>query len=198
MSAEMSELKAALRRRLRAESGKFSDAERVAASTQIRVSLKQQAIWQQARSILLYVPMVEEPDIWPLLNDALTEGKIVTLPRYSAPRGHYEAGQVSDTTKDLEAGQFGVLEPKSTCPPYELEQLDLTLVPGIGFNWDGYRLGRGKGYYDRLLALVPGVKCGVAFDWQMMVELPVEPHDIRLDCILTPTHWHKVVRQARF
>jgi 5-formyltetrahydrofolate cyclo-ligase len=54
---------------------------------------------------------------------------------------------------------------------------------------DGRRLGRGKGYYDRLLAAVRGAKCGVAFDQQVVSEIPVEPHDILMNFTLTPTRW---------
>jgi 5-formyltetrahydrofolate cyclo-ligase len=66
------------------------------------------------------------------------------------------------------------------------------MVPGIGFSLNGCRLGRGKGYFDRLLSGVSGWKCGVAFDWQVTVEIPAEEHDIRLNSIVTPTRWHVV------
>ena len=76
-------------------------------------------------------------------------------------------------------------------------RLDLALVPGIGFTLDGGRLGRGKGYYDRLLAEVPVMKCGVAFECQIADEFPLESHDVQLNCILTPTRWHLVGGRAR-
>jgi 5-formyltetrahydrofolate cyclo-ligase len=65
----------------------------------------------------------------------------------------------------------------------------LVLVPGVAFDSHGRRLGRGKGFYDQLLAFVRGTKCGVAFDEQIVPEIPIEPHDVRLNCILTPTRW---------
>ncbi|MBP9903534.1 MAG: 5-formyltetrahydrofolate cyclo-ligase, partial [Verrucomicrobia bacterium] len=70
-----------------------------------------------------------------------------------------------------------------------LNRLDLVLVPGVAFDPRGGRLGRGQGYYDRLLAGVRGTKCGVAFDEQIVDAVPVGPLDIRLNCILTPTRW---------
>ena len=102
------------------------------------------------------------------------------------------AAIIRETPRDLQPGQFGILEPAADCPIYNLKQLDLALVPGLGFALNGVRLGRGQGYYDRLLAGVPGCKCGVAFDGQVAVEIPVEPHDVRVDCILTPSRWHVV------
>jgi 5-formyltetrahydrofolate cyclo-ligase len=76
-----------------------------------------------------------------------------------------------------------------------LNRLDLALVPGVGFDADGRRLGRGRGHYDRLLAQVAGTKCGVAFDEQMAPEIPVAPHDVILNRIVTPTRWLEVPGQ---
>ena len=76
-----------------------------------------------------------------------------------------------------------------TCAPALLNSLDLVLVPGVAFDLHGRRLGRGKGYYDQLLAGVCGTTCGVAFDEQIVREVPLEPHDVLMNCILTPTRW---------
>jgi len=192
VSANPGELKAALRRKLRAEFQRHSAVEMAADSAQIRVQLAQQDLWRKIRSILFYVPLPGEPDLWPLVAEALNAEKIVTLPRYVASEDQYVACSIKDTVRDLRPGQYGILEPLDSCPPFDLNQLDLAIVPGIGFTLNGYRLGRGKGYYDRLLAKVSGIKCGVAFDWQTAVELAPEPHDIRLNYILTPTLWHHV------
>ena len=86
-------------------------------------------------------------------------------------------------------GKFGVREPAERCAPVPLNRLDLVLVPGIAFDIRGGRLGRGQGYYDRLLSAVTGLKCGVAFDEQIVDAVPVGPLDVRLNCILTPTRW---------
>ena len=78
-------------------------------------------------------------------------------------------------------------EPAAHCAEVPLNRLDLVLVPGVAFDARGGRLGRGKGFYDRLLAAVRGTKCGVAFDEQIVDAVPNGPLDIRLNCILTPT-----------
>jgi 5-formyltetrahydrofolate cyclo-ligase len=59
----------------------------------------------------------------------------------------------------------------------------------VAFDVHGHRLGRGKGYYDQLLRGLGGTTCGVAFDQQIVGEIPVEPHDVRVNCVLTPTRW---------
>ena len=81
------------------------------------------------------------------------------------------------------------MEPKQDCPEVPLKQLDFIVVPGVAFSLDGRRLGRGRGFYDRLLASVRGIKCGVAFDEQIVDAIPADGQDIRLDYILTPTRW---------
>jgi 5-formyltetrahydrofolate cyclo-ligase len=59
----------------------------------------------------------------------------------------------------------------------------------VAFDLHGRRLGRGKGFYDRLLARTRGTKCGVAFDEQIVAKITVEPHDAQVNCLLTPTRW---------
>ena len=197
MSGPVAELKAALRRRLRDAAKNIPPAERAAASAQLRLNLEAQELWRTARSVLFYVPMADEPDILPLVAGAVSAGKIVMFPGYVSSDNHYVARQVRNVATDLQPGQFGIPEPSAACPLFDLKQLDFTLVPGLGFSFNGCRLGRGRGYYDRLLAQVSGVKCGAAFDWQVVADIPMEAHDIRLDCIVTPTRWHPAPSQAR-
>ncbi len=190
MVTEASQLKASIRRQLREEGELHPIAERSADSERICRRLRAHAPWQEAGSVLFFAPMEGEPDVWELLLDALRGGKMAALPRYSPQRREYEVCRVEDPDREVKAGYFGIREPDQTCRIIAWNSLDFVLVPGVGFSVNGYRLGRGKGYYDRMLARASGVKCGVAFDWQITRDIPVEPHDIRLDCILTPTRWH--------
>jgi 5-formyltetrahydrofolate cyclo-ligase len=133
--------------------------------------------------------MPDEADIWPLLNDSLAARKITTLPRFDFATNRYVACQIKNPDSDVSVGKFGIQEPTALCNIVPLNRLDFILVPGIAFDLHGRRLGRGKGFYDQLLADVRGVTCGVAFDEQIVTAIPVEPHDVRLHCILTPTRW---------
>ena len=177
------DLRAAIRAQLRA----LPEAAQETAASNARSLLEQQAVWRKARRILFYAPVPYELDIWPLLEDAIRMGKEAYLPRFAEPS--YIACQVTSIHTGLAPGQFGIREPVPGSPEIPLNRLDFVLVPGIAFDLQGRRLGRGKGYYDRLLAEVRGTTCGVAFDEQIVEELPVEPHDIHLNCILTPTRW---------
>lgn len=181
--------KAALRAELRRRLAGLSADRRATASAQACERLRAQGVWRQAGVVLAFMPLADELDIAPLLAAALSEGKRLCLPRFNAATGAYEAAEVGDLTADLRPGRFGVLEPDVARPGRALKGLDLTLAPGVGFDHAGHRLGRGKGFYDRLLAQATGVKCGIGFDEQLIAALPVEPHDVKLDCIVTPTRW---------
>jgi 5-formyltetrahydrofolate cyclo-ligase len=132
-----------------------------------------------------------------MIDEAFARGTNVVLPRYLPDADLYEPCLIQRDVRSLAPGRFRIPEPTAGCPVFDAKQLDLALIPGIGFSLDGGRLGRGKGYYDRLLAEVAGLKCGVGFDCQVTAALPVETHDVRLNCILTPTRWHLVSSQTR-
>jgi len=196
MSQSIGEQKAALRRRVRDVLRRLSPAARLAASERACSRLPQERIWRDAQTVLLYSPLPDELDVVPLWREALTGGKVLSLPRFDAGRQLYVAGRVLDFTEDLEPGEFGITEPKASCAEVPLKQLDFILAPGVAFAWDGRRLGRGKGIYDRLLSSVGGLKCGIAFDEQIVEDIPTEKHDIRLDYILTPTRWNRAGQSA--
>ena len=163
--------------------------QRAAASGQACALLELQPLWKNASLIFFYAPLPEELDIWPLLRDSIAAGKTIALPRFDSITQRYVACQIQDLAHDISHGQFGIREPGSNCIAIPPNRLDLILVPGVAFDPQGRRLGRGKGFYDQLLASVRGTTCGVAFDEQIVEAIPVEPHDVHLNCILTPTRW---------
>lgn len=181
-------MKDELRRQLRDRLKSLSARQRRDASVRASALLREQKAWQNARAIFFYAPMDEEPDLLPLLTESLTLGKTIALPRYVAATQIYEAAQIS-SLNDCLPGKYGILEPRESCPVIPLNQLDLSLVPGLGFDPLGHRLGKGRGFYDRLLAHVTGIKCGVAFDEQIVGRVPVTPLDVPMNCILTPSRW---------
>jgi 5-formyltetrahydrofolate cyclo-ligase len=161
--------------------------ERAVASARARTLLETQALWQTARSVLFFAPLPEELDVWPLLARALAAGKQVALPRFVAATRSYEACWILNPETDIRVGHFGIREPCSHCARVSSGKLDLILVPGVAFDLQGHRLGRGKGYYDQLLEVLRATTCGVAFEEQVVDKIPLEPHDVRLNYILTPT-----------
>jgi len=185
----MSVSKQELREEIRARLKTLTDVQRSALSSKACALLEKQNVWKNAKSVFFYAPLPEEIDIWPLVRDSLGAGKLVCLPRFDAATNRYVACQIQNLAGDVISGRFGIREPISQCPTIPLSKLDLALVPGVAFDLRCRRLGRGKGFYDRLLADASGVRCGVAFDEQIVAEIPVEPHDVSVDCLLTPTRW---------
>lgn len=182
-------LKIGLREQVKLRLASISAEARQESSLRACGLLSGQPVWQQAASVLLYAPMSTELDVWPLLQAALEGGKMVALPKFDVGTQLYKAYQIKDLRQDVRVGHYGIREPLQSCAPVELNRLDFILVPGIAFDLHGRRLGRGKGYYDRLLAAVRGKTCGVAFDEQIVNQIPVEPHDSDVNCILTPARW---------
>jgi len=189
MTSPVGTAKSLLREQIRARLKSIPAAERAVTSPQICMRMKASSAWQTARAVLLFFPLPSEPDISPLFTDALTSGKLLALPRFNTTTNAYEPVQVRDLARELVTGPFGVREPTADCPLAPMNRLDLALVPGLGFDARGHRLGRGKGHYDHLLAGFTGMKIGVAFDFQIVTEVPAEPHDIVLAAVVTPTRW---------
>ncbi len=189
MTAPLNSAKAGLREQIRDRLENFPTEGRIAAAVLVRARLREQRVWSAAKSVLFFVPLPDEPDIWPLLNEAIAAGKTVATPAFVPGPNQYTVRRIIDPTRDLRVGRFGIPEPVAACAEVPLNRLDLALVPGVAFDARGGRLGRGQGFYDRLLAGVRGTKCGVAFEEQIVDAVPVGPLDIRLNCILTPTRW---------
>jgi len=183
------EKKAALRRLISSQLKKIDASQRELYSAGARARLSSQPVWINARSVLFFFPRKDELDLWPMVKTAFASGKRVTLPRYEPSNDTYQPAEILDPDLDLHPGPYSIPEPVPGCAVFPVNQLDLVLVPGVAFDVLGRRLGRGKGYYDRILATLRGVSCGAGFDQQVVSEIPVAPHDACLTCILTPTRW---------
>ena len=156
-------------------------------SAACRLILKS-TVWQRASRVMLYVPMRGELNVNSLIENGLKDDKLIALPRFSVSKNAYEACGI-DNLSDLVPGKFGVLEPPPDCQTMDTKQLDLAIVPGVAFAGLGGRLGRGGGFFDRLLTDIPAKKCGVCFEQQVYPDLPVERHDVKMDMIATPSGW---------
>lgn len=85
----------------------------------------------------------------------------------------------------VKAGQFGILEPDCKTEIYQENEVELIIVPGIAFDRNLNRMGRGKGYYDRLLSTLSARKAGLCFHFQLIAEIPTEAFDRKMDFIVT-------------
>ena len=183
------EIRREARERMRAFTEDFIRQNSASAS----ILLSQQPEWKAAQRVLGYLALKDELEFSSLLKSALADSKTVALPRYIPEQNTYCAAVLpeKESFASLSFGRFGILEPSATAPILPLNQLDFVLVPGVAFDLSGRRLGRGKGFYDRLLAETNNacIKCGVALEEQLVAVIPAEPHDIAMDFILTPSRW---------
>lgn len=141
--------------------------------------------YQQATALHCFIPMDAEVDTRPLLQHALQNGKRVVVPIVDRSSPILEHSWLTSLEEEaLEEGVFGTLQPRQIQPAYPGDW-ELTVVPLIAFDQDGYRLGYGGGYYDRLLAVTPTPAVGVAFAMQEAANLPRDAHDVPLDWIVT-------------
>jgi 5-formyltetrahydrofolate cyclo-ligase len=178
--------KAHLRQSQRKRASQLPPTFRLAQSSSIINHLKEHSIWKSSTQIFAFVPMKDEPDIFPLLKEIMDEGKQLFLPRFEASTRTYHPIRVRNISTDLQPGKYGIPEPADHCPKAEGLHPDLTLVPGLAFDSRGWRLGRGKGFYDRMLASLGGIRCGMAFDYQYVELVPHETLDQKMDWIITP------------
>ena len=138
--------------------------------------------------MLLYHALPGEVDLGEL--QVAWEGTVPAYPVVVGPERPLEARLSGPSRR----GAFGVLEPDATCPAIPLASIDLVVVPGLGFDRTGGRLGQGGGFYDRTLALTRALRVGVAFSGQLVDHVPVGRWDLSMDLIVTET---EVLRPAR-
>ncbi|MDD3276568.1 MAG: 5-formyltetrahydrofolate cyclo-ligase [Kiritimatiellales bacterium] len=146
-------------------------------------------LFRSARSIGAYIPLPDEVNLSPLFESLQTT---FYIPAVDETAGIYRMARL---TTELKKGRFGILEP--AVPVFAAEdELDLILVPGIAFDRTGRRIGRGGGFYDRLLPQYSAVRAGICFDFQCLEEIPAEIHDIRMDWLVTETQILKVAMNS--
>lgn len=139
--------------------------------------------FQTAETVLAYCAIAPEPDLEPVLEAALCQGKTLLLPRCEAD-GIMTARRILELG-ELQRGAYGIREPSPGAPEFPPERIQLILTPGMAFDRRGGRLGRGKGYYDRFLQNTNGMTVGVCFGARLLAQVPMEPHDRRMDAVVT-------------
>lgn len=135
--------------------------------------------FQSAKTILVYSAMPGECDPAYIAEQARRRGKAVAYPKCeNGTLGLYlaEPGQ-------LKAGAYGIYEPDESCERIQAGCVDFAVIPGLAFDLDGGRLGRGGGYYDRLLGNMQAVKLGLCFNEQLLDRVPMAAHDCKVDMI---------------
>lgn len=142
--------------------------------------------FKDAEVILLYASFRSEPDTHGLIKECLLAQKRVFLPRVNKEKKELEIREINSLDQ-LKKGHWGIPEPDEDSPLRDINEAELIIVPGVAFDRRGGRIGYGAGYYDKLLSgldkTIPVI--AIAYDEQIMEEIPLEPHDKRVDLVIT-------------
>lgn len=178
----MAEAKRALRKEVLARLAALPPARRALEEELVTAAVQGTGDWGAAGLVLLYRNLPGEFSTVGLANAAWRQGKRVAMPRVAGP-GLLALHEVRTWT-DLRPGAFGIHEPPAGLPAVRAEDVDLALVPGVAWTRDGARLGRGGGFYDRLLPRLR-LAWGLGFDLQVVPSVPTEAHDARVQRVWT-------------
>lgn len=148
--------------------------------------------YKNATMILGFMPMNDEVDIVPLMKQALKDKKKVAVPKMAKSGNDMDFYLIDDFDGDFTSdNKYNIREPSENCTKLSPDQIPsdaLIFVPGLVFNLEGARLGRGKGYYDKYLSRVPDcdkrIVCGVCFTICVTKAVPVEKNDVRVNYLL--------------
>lgn len=169
-----------LRRQIRELKRQFT-AEQLAALS-IPVLERLRPYLEKASVVLAYYSLPDEVDTHQLLERLVAEGKTVLLPKVMDGESMVLCRYASK--QDLQEGPFRIMEPVGE-PFTDYGRIDMALIPGIAFDAQGRRLGRGRGYYDRLLAGHPSLcTIGLCFDFQKVGQVPISAHDRPVDIVI--------------
>ncbi len=190
----MNEFKTALRKQIQARLDQLDRESIERKSLLIAEALFQSGCWREADMVLCYLSFDGEVETKRIIDRAFKENKIVGAPRITGD--HLIFHRISDRLHSLAENQWGIREPGRNLPVIDLQQISgvagktLVIVPGLAFDRQKNRLGRGRGYYDRFLAAAGNSRGGdiftvaLSFSEQLVSSVPVSEHDRRVDMII--------------
>ncbi len=180
---DIAEQKRSLRAAVRAQARTLDDAYRQTASAAICGHLTAQSAYQTAAVVLAFVGTKLEIDTEALLRSVWADGKTLCVPR--CRDDHLMDLCAIRSYDDLEAGAYGILEPKADCPLVPPQDVDFAVIPCLTFDRGGNRLGQGGGYYDRFLPQLTCPTFLVCREKLVVEHVPCDIHDCRCDYLVT-------------
>jgi 5-formyltetrahydrofolate cyclo-ligase len=154
-------------------------------SEKIKNRLFKMTEFRESSTILFYVSYDNEVYTHKMIKESITIKKNVVVPLTDKKNKILILSKL-DSWDDLGPGAYNILEPKKEkIKEISVNELDLIIVPGVGFDNHGHRIGHGKGYYDNLLKNFEKLTIGLAFEFQIIKNIPIEKHDIPIDKIVT-------------
>ena len=175
-----------LRKRLLERRSALSDDEVAEQSLRIQRKVIDLKKFQSAKIVALYSDIRKEVATGEIFVVFLRRDKVLLYPRGLKNRKQLIFAQVK-SREDLKDGNWGIMEPRIGLKEFSPQQIDLMFIPGVGFDKEGRRLGYGQGYYDRIAGRLRKdcIKIALAFDFQVVEEIPDSSRDIRVEKIIT-------------
>lgn len=171
--------KSDIRRKIKAMRQMLSEAERISAAEEVFNRLEQTAAFLMADKVLMYHSLPDELSTHAFLK------KWGSRKRFYLPRVNGVNLDILPYDESrLELGSFHIEEPTGN-DTVDADEIELIVVPAVAYDRRGNRLGRGKGFYDRLLSSARATKIGVGYEFQLVDEIPAEPHDVPMDYVIT-------------
>lgn len=179
---DLKEEKKQLRRQIRELKKGATTEEKQRQGSMIFEHIAQSPLFQEAKTVLLYWSMDDEVPTHDFILQYYKE-KTILLP---CVVGDDLVLRKFQGMESMIAGeQFGILEPKGEIFS-DYSAIDLMIIPGVAFDTEKHRMGRGRGFYDRLLSVAKAEKAGICFDFQLRENVPVEEFDVKMDYVITP------------
>ena len=143
-----------------------------------------------ATTLLAYAAFTPELSLDPFIHAALLKGVRIAIPSIDWTRKSMSAHQISNLDADLTPGRYDIRVPRDGCALVEPEKIDAIIIPGLAFDRAGNRLGRGAGFYDRYISALKDAGhnptlIGVCHHAQIVESVPTDPHDHRVDRVIT-------------
>lgn len=185
---DIREEKKRLRKEIIDRRNNLSITERFDASKKIKDTLFSLPEFKDAKRVHFFISFGSEVITSEMIKDAIKMGKSVVVPFVDREKKELRLSEIKDFFKELEAGYWGILEPKKEYRrEASIDDVELMVMPGVAFNEKGHRLGYGMAFYDKLLSAkkrnMPLI--AIAFDMQVVDDVPCERHDILIDKIVT-------------
>ncbi|MED0937762.1 5-formyltetrahydrofolate cyclo-ligase [Bacillus mobilis] len=181
----MREEKLRLRKQIIEHMNSLSEERYTTLSEQIAFSLYAQKEWAEAKIIGITLSMENEVNTYPIIEKAWEEGKKVVVPKCNKETRTMSFRQISNFDQ-LETVYMNLREPiPALTEEVGADDIDLQIVPGVAYTGRGERIGYGGGYYDRYLVHYKGKTLSLAYSFQMVEHIPVEPFDKNVEKIIT-------------
>lgn len=159
----------------------------------IRKKFLESSYYKNAEKIFIYISYSSEINTIEIINRALNDGKEIFVPRTVFKTKAMDAVKIT-SLENLKKDRYGIPEPEEDAPHINPDKLDLIVAPGVAFDNRGGRIGYGAGYYDRYFKKISNErsniikKIALAYNFQVIDNVPMDEQDVKIDCIITEKH----------